>query len=313
MSSNKQFDRWNPKGEHSLPYAVYKSYGSELRRMYRTMSSSHKYVYTSLNIDKNAKWSDSPNYYFRFDAEIKKNNAYFTTLKDWSNAYNDLENWTNLNALVTINANFETYLVKIIQLSLESDFGLLYGVSQEFDGIKAVKKGNQFDFSREIINCTKGDWHSRIKYMKKYFNEIPKILEDNIDKLENIRKIRNDVAHAFGRDIEKSHEIRNVQKHSIKKLNSIKLCNYWELIDECVRELDKQLYRKHIGEYQLLLLYHIQINEIENKINPKMRNVKNKAREFRKKFGRDDITGNYSLGQEFCEGLVLYYESLNDE
>ena len=310
MSSTIEFDRWNPKNKFSFPYSSYVAYGSELRKMYRTMLSAHKYTYKSLKDDRKAEWKDNPNMFFEFSSEVKKTNAFFCDLKEWSEAYNALENWNNLNALVAINANFETYMVKIIKLSLESDVGVLYGMSQELDGIKAIKHGNKFDFSKEVTSCTKGDWSSRIKYIKKYFGEVPTVLESNIDKLEKIRNLRNNVSHSFGRKIDDAQKIHDLTKLSIDKLNSDKLLEYWALIDDCVRDLDKQLFKKHIGEYQLLFLYHSAAEEITNKINSKVLSTGNKAREFRKIYGRADKNGINTLGQKFCKGLITYYDSI---
>lgn len=201
-------------------------------------------------------------------------------------------------------------MVKIIKLALESDVGVLYGMSQELDGIKAIKHGNKFDFSKEVTSCTKGDWSSRIKYIKKYFGEVPTVLDSNIDKLEKIRILRNNVSHSFGRKIDDAQKIHDLTKLSIDKLKSKKLLKYWTLIDDCVRDLDKQLLEKHIGEYHLLFMYHSSVEEITNKINSKALSTGNKAREFRKIYGHADKNGINTLGQKFCKELITYYDSI---
>ena len=77
MSSTIEFDRWNPKNEFSLPYSSYVAYGSELRKMYRTMLSARQYIYKSLKAERNAKWEDSPNLFYEFSSDVKKTNAFF--------------------------------------------------------------------------------------------------------------------------------------------------------------------------------------------------------------------------------------------
>ena len=286
MSSDVEFDRWKSRMKVSLPYSVYAAYTGELRQMYRTMISSREYVYTSLNIDKGAKWEDSPNKFFTFKGEIKKTNAFFVNLKDWSGAYNRLENWTNLNTLVALSASFETYLFMIITLALESDIGVKYGMTKEIDGIKAVKVGAKLEFTSEVVSCTKGEWSSRISNMRSLFHKVPDVLEQNVSTLDKIRKIRNNVAHSFGRDIEKAHEVHIMQKIDSEKLSRSRLLKYWDIIDDCVREIDKVMLEDHIGEYQILCFYHDVEKELVSEIHPNELNTANKARLFRKKYGK---------------------------
>ena len=264
MSSQISFSRWSPRTKFSLPYSSYNAYSGELRRMYITMVSSHKYVYSTLHKDKMAKWEDLPNKYFDFNTGIKKTNAYFLNLKEWSKSYNKLENWVNLNTLISINANLEIYMASIIKLSLESDVGVIYGMPQSIDGIKVIKSGGTFDFSKEIESCVKGMWETRFNNFKKMFKDAPLKLKNSIPVLNKIRKIRNDTAHAFGRDIAEAQNI-----HKLQKLDSIiirldKVIEYWNIVDECVQEIDKLLYRNHVGEYQLLYFYHNMKKEIES-------------------------------------------------
>ncbi len=309
MSSKVKFDRWNPKQDYSLPYSSYVANSSELRRMYRTMVTSHKYVYKSLAQDRKATWSSSPNDYFDFPKNIKKTYAYFTDLKSWSASYNKLENWNNLNTLVAINANFETYMVKVIGLALESDVGVLYGMPKAMDGIKAIKAGKTFDFSNQVIACTKGDWYSRVFNIEKIFGKVPVSMVSNVSALDKIRKMRNDVAHAFGRNIDAAQEIHDLNVLRMCKLNENNLLKYWDLIDSCVSELDNQLFKKHIGEYQLLCLYHLNESEVVSKAKQPV-NLSTKAAAFRKLYGQKEKNGINTLGQEFAKGLIEYYDNI---
>lgn len=310
MSSNISFDRWVPHAEFSMPYSAYNSYNSELRQMYRAMLSSHSYVYTSLKEDRGAKWEDAPSHFFKFDSDVKKTNAFFTDLKEWSRAYNKLQNWNNLNTLLAICANFETYLVGIIKLSLESDVGVLYGMSKELDGIKAIKLGKQFDFTAEIISCTKGDWSSRISHLKQYFGVVPTILETNISQLDIMRRTRNDVAHSFGRNINAAQEIHKLQKVDSISMSNRQVLKYWKLVDNCVREIDNQFFKQHVGEYQLLYFYYLNELTIKSGLSPSQLNASNKARLFRKLYGKAEKNGVTTLPQKFCVGLVEYYDNI---
>ena len=208
------------------------------------------------------------------------------------------------------NKSFETYLVSIITLALESDIGVKYGMSKKLDGIKAIKSGVRLDFTSEIVSCTKGDWNSRLASMQSIFGKEPDILRQNIKDLERIRKIRNNVAHSFGRDIQEAHEVHKLQRLPSEKLHCKQLLKYWNIIDECVREIDEIMFQQHIGEYQILCFYHDVQKEILSELNQNQHSTGNKARLFRKKYGKADKNGMQTLGAKFCKELIEYYDSI---
>ncbi len=71
------------------------------------------------------------------------NDTKFKNIKEWSNSFNELQNWMNLNALLAMMSNLETYMATVIPLAIESDIGVLYGVSKRIDGIELLKHGKQ--------------------------------------------------------------------------------------------------------------------------------------------------------------------------
>ena len=199
-------------------------------------------------------------------------------------------------------------MVKAIQTALESDPGIVYGLPRSIDGIKAIKAGKSFDFTYQITLCTKSEWPSRIKSFKSIFGKVPEVIEQNISTLERIRKLRNDVAHSFGRDIEDSHIIHDLNILEMSPLTQRTLLKYWDLIDSCVRGLDEQLYKENIGEYQLLCFYNANEDDVIKNANSPT--LGNKARAFRKIYGHKDKNGPATLGQEFAKGLISYYDSI---
>lgn len=310
MSSLIEFKRWESKLEFSIPYSSYVSYNSELRRMFRAIDSSKRYVYKSLNTDRKAKWEDNPNKYFDFHPQVKKTYAFFETLKEWSDSLNSFMNWNNLNTLVAVAANFEIYLSQIIRLALESDCGIIYGLNHEIDGIKVLKNNISFDFSKAVESCTKGEWSVRNNNIKRLFKDIPTIFEKECGTLDKIRKLRNDIAHSFGRNIEDSHDIERLDRISMAAMNDNVLLKYWDTIDECVKELDIFLINNHIGEYQLLLFYHKYHDIAFKNIDIDSKSIKEKANIFRKFYGQKTQKGPQTYGALFWKGLVEYYESI---
>ena len=296
--SNVEFNRWVSIRENSWPYQVFKKHTQELNRIMWSNEASVKFVYDQLK-SKGAKWDDKSSIHFSFP--VKEGREAFSNLKDWSKSYNHFENWTNLNVLMAITSNFETYISSIISLSIESDPGLIYKSSKSFDGMSFVKSGaNKFPFETDIIaSITKGDWNSRISAMDKYFSHVPKSFENNLSQLEKVRVLRNKVGHAFGRDIRESRINEVKETLPMEKLKTKKLVKIKKMVWQCVSELDRYLLDNHVGEFQILKYYH----KIESELNGP---PDNKAMLFKKRIGR---FGDLS-GKRYCRGLVGYYYSL---
>lgn len=206
-------------------------------------------------------------------------------------------------------ANLETYVSTVIKLALESDVGVLFGASKRIDGIEIIKYGRTqpFDFEDKVVSCTKGEWGSRIRSYENIFGTIPPILQSNISALEKLRKLRNNVGHAFGRDIETSrkHELINTSK--MQRLNREKTIKNQRLIYSIAREIDKQLKRDHIGEYQALYFYHNLRPSLKHGDSNQKRQLGNHVYVLKKSLGR---YGAALAGKTFCKGLIQYYESI---
>lgn len=299
--SQVQFDRWKPREKSTWVFRVFKQHNAELLRMYTSFDNSYKYTYKKLG-ESGADWSDLPTNHF--DYKSSKEYEQYKDLKEWSDSYNDLENWINLNALVTISSNFETYLSTVIPLALSSDVGVLYGIPHKMDGIEILKNGHDqpFDFKDIVISCTKGEWSSRLAAYEKAFSKSPHIFSSNISSLDAIRRLRNDVAHAFGRDIEASRNHQEIKTLPIKSLSRERLLKFQSLVWKIAKAIDVQLHKLHIGEYQAVLFYHEIYHELNKDVHPSMR-----AMELKKRIGS---FGTTPAGKEYCKGLVNYYEAL---
>jgi len=299
--SNYQFDRWVPRSRTSWAWRVFKKHNHELMRMYTSFDNSKKFTYSSLGAN-GAKWEDPPIKHFNFAS--KREYEQFNNLKDWSETFNDLENWVNLNALVAISSNLETFIATIVPLALESDIGVLFGVSKRIDGIEIIKHGKDkpFDTEEAVESCTKGNWQSRLNSYKRVFGKTPKYLLNNISELEKIRIIRNNVAHSFGRDIKASRKKGELTTLPIKKLTRQQLYKLQSIAWKSAKSIDVHLNNFHIGEYQALLFYHELYPSLNHSVHPGQRAI-----HLKKAIGQH---GDIPAGKEFCKGLVAYYEML---
>lgn len=233
----------------------------------------------------------------------------FDNIEQWSDTFNKFDNWVNLNCIMAMSANLETYMATVIKLALESDIGVLFGASQKIDGIEIIKKSNKYPFEldEKITSCTKGDWNSRVSSFEKIFGTSPNILRLNISSLENIRKIRNDIGHAFGREIESSRKHNSLTPLDAHKVKQEKVIEYLKLVFAITRAIDKQLMANHIGEYQTLHFYHnLQLNLTKDDTNYQRR-VGNNAIFLKTKLCEFGVN---RVGKIFCKELVEYYESL---
>jgi hypothetical protein len=296
--STVDFNRWTSIRDNSWPYQVFKKHTQESNKMMWANEPATKLVYKQLKNNK-ATWKDKAFEHFNFP--VKDGSEIFKDLKDWSESYNQFQNWTNLNGLMAVTSNFETYLTSVLSLALESDPGLIYKSSKSVDGMTLIKSGaHKFPFENEIIVAiTKGDWNSRSSALNKYFDFVPASISSNIGRLEKIRALRNKVGHAFGRDIENSRINEVKETLPIEKLTTPDFIKIRKLIWQCVNELDRYLLDNHIGEFQIVKYFH--------SIEPELKGTQaNKAMVFKKKIG---TYGDLS-GKKYCRGLVDYYYSL---
>jgi len=271
--------------------------------MFISHIAAHSYCYKKLG--ETASWDDSVADHFSFKDSTHVHT--FDNLKSWSNSFEYFDNWINLNSLMAMSSNLETYMATVIKLALESDVGVLYGASQKIDGASILKHGNAqpFDFEEKIISCTKGEWGSRISAYERIFGFVPNTLKNNISDLDKIRNLRNRVGHSFGRDIDKSRNHGEIDTMPIEKLRRDKALWYQSLIYGVAKDIDRHLHEKHVGEYQTVNFYHNLLKwlpDTEHNNNHKVR-----VGLLKKDLGR---FGAYAAGKNFCSGLIQYYDKL---
>lgn len=304
--STVPFRRWEAREPTTWVFQVFQKHNKELSLMYISHIASQEYVYRNLK-GTGAHWKDTPNSHFCFNDEVYERT--FENLKSWSDSYNNFDNWVNLNSIMAMSSNLETYISTIVKLALESDVGVLFGASRRIDGIEILKHGRHqpFDFEDKLVSCTKGEWDSRINAFKRIFGSAPEILIDNVSALERLRKLRNNVGHAFGRDLKESRNHDAIDISDMEKLGRKKTIKYQKLIFGISKSIDKQLLNSHIGEYQVLYFYHNLRSALKHDDSIKNRKLGNHVAVLKKKIGN---FGAEPVGKQFCRELIEYYEAL---
>lgn len=225
-----------------------------------------------------------------------------TTMGEWRASIKEFSNWVRLGMVLSAVSYLEIYLREAVTLALRSDPFVVFGLPHQLDGVKLVKAGKKLPFDDEAKSCFTGTWHSRIANICRIFGTAPVLLQSNVAELEQIRKLRNAVGHAFGRDFGGvKNDVSGFDLQS-QRLSEERLKKWLSLIQQAAAAIDTQLSSNHIGTYEYFLLYH------------------QKKDELRKgKYGKKALpaafstllaeTYNRQVTRTFCEGLIAHYNA----
>ena len=195
-------------------------------------------------------------------------------------------------------------IATIVSECIDSDPGIMIGAPHVIDGIMYKKHGlflRKDEIDEKIVSCTKGTWQSRIENLKRLFGSLPNSMTDSISDLETIRTIRNDLAHAFGREIKESQDYFKSTKSPIRRLSVQRFNKFHILLNQIVQEFDLMVNKAHIGNYEQILQYHYIYDSIKDLEKGY------KVEELKKSLLLDKNTG---CSKSFCRGIIVYYESL---
>ena len=287
------FHRWKIKDDmSSWSFKIFKKQNKELIDMYIAHILAQEYL------NKN---------------QIKTNEheEYFNNFKDfqsWENSFNQFDNWIKLNTIIAMSSILEMYMTRIIKLALHSDMNLWN--QNDRDGIKLHKKRkHKNEGNGKAKKCTEGQWQIRVDNFKEIFQEVPKIFKiKNIKILEDIRKIRNNIGHSFGADLDNSKkQYDDLIPLEVIKLEHRDIIKYLKLTYSVARSIDKQLMKNHIGTYQYLKFYH-EINSIL-----KDKEIYRQAEILKKKIAKKDNNKTTKVdlfSRNFYMELIKYYNNL---
>lgn len=259
------FNRWQSKDTSTLVFRLFNRRLTDLNEMLWASIPAISYTKGIYRRNKHSeKPLSSPRELFKASGEDVRRLAH--DLERWNHYICEFENWNRLNALVALLSSFEVYLSSVISLALESDPGLILNAHKSIDGVHLLKLNRDnhhfFNYTEKI---TKGTWSARTNEFKRIFSTLPSLLEQNIGELDKMRILRNKVAHAFGRDIDKARSRNSTVLGNAERLSLKRLQKWLRLIYEIVIELDKFLLINHIGEYEIVYLYHTNKDSIDLK------------------------------------------------
>ncbi len=292
------FNRWTSKDKFSYAFRLFTKYHTFMNSLYWAHVPASVHTQTTYRGAKSS--NPKPTTQQLYNLSGTNANRVAESIDAYSNHLKEFDNWTRLNTLVAVLSYFETYLSSVVSLAIESDLGLIYSIPKKIDGIMILKHGTNSDYSffdkSELI--TKGTWPQRESNYKKLFGTAPNVLTSSISDLEKMRKIRNNVAHAFGRDIDKTRARETVEMLPIERLTEVRLQKYMEIIRKISKAIDNQLLTNHIGEFELVHFFHKNKNLLKQ--NQEVQDLKTR------------INSLYveNRNHQFCKELIDYYNNL---
>lgn len=222
------------------------------------------------------------------------------SMPDFISHFKGLANWVRLSILLSALSYFEVYVRRIVRLSLWSDPAVQFGKSKAIDGVSWIKRELKNDLDTLIVSCVKGTWQSRIASLEKIFSSAPRITEEKLALLDELRILRNKVGHMYGRnETDDPHIFKN--NTPMIKLSEEELKNQLQLIFDVAIDTDRFFLERHIGSFELLLYFH-KWRAARTKYN-----AHTEAREFKREVNRQKTSRNLSL--KYFEEMVLHYES----
>jgi hypothetical protein len=298
--SNRKFDRWNAHDPWTWSFNVFQKYNDELHHILNTHIASTAFTYRRLKQD-GAQITDHPSKFFDpkgVDLQL------YADLKEWSKSFSLFDNWVNLSRVLTVASTVETYLASAITMSLESDPGLLLGLSKSIDGAVVLKRRQPqgFDISKQIEACTRGDWSSRLDAFEKLFGQCPVEFRSAHSSLEELRTIRNRLGHAFGRDIDAVRKLGVLAMLPMEHLSRERANKLWKTTFSAMKSVDRFLLERHIGDYEAVQFYHHLYPKLHKHVPKGQRAIY-----LKKAIGGIEARPR---GKLYCNELVSYWEAL---
>ena len=213
--------------------------------------------------------------------------------------YELLANWVRLSALVSTLSYFETYMKKVVTLSLMSDPAVRFGKSRAIEGISWMKSEMKDDLDLLVTPCLKGVWSSRIRAYKALFASAPASLVAHVGKLDALRVLRNKVGHSYGRSLRT--ELLETGVTPMARLSEEGLKDCLELVFKIAKDIDAQLLSGHIGCFEEALYFHNWRNQLKG--TQKL----DEGKHLRKALTIE--LGGRSPGTSYCQDLATFYHA----
>lgn len=292
------FDRWKSWFERSRSYHRFKAHHTEINELYWSLAPVASCArYLSRNAAAGAKTTTV------FHASGPTARRLAPTIQRWSSDFKEYENWARLSMLVSALSYLETYTLSVVTLALRSDPLLRFGDTKAIDGVVWLKRGVSDDLDDLVADCVKGEWSKRFKGYRRLFGAVPKHLEDLEGPLEKMRILRNGASHSFGRNPAYFFADPVAPAGVSERISEDLLFKYLEAIEKAATAIDEHVFPQHLGEFELLMLYHNWQRLDRSEKEPRYTEETSFSRRTNRLFGQ-------TPGKKFCSQLIMHYREL---
>jgi len=245
------FSRWQSSPGSTFPHRLFTKHHDEINGLYWSHIIAAK---RTTDVVKKADKRLRPTTVFTVPHKHQKRIA--PTLEKWEKDFKDFNNWVRLSASVAVNSYMEIYLRRVTALAIESNPGLIIGAPGAIDGLTLLKSRPGYNYSEYAVHFTKGDWNTRIQHYERLFGDAPAKLKEYCKELNELRKMRNGVGHAFGRSTDEYETGLQMELKPMMRLSDDRFSFWLRMVEEVTAAIDDHLKAKHIGQYERLLYYH---------------------------------------------------------
>lgn len=245
------FDRWSCWFPTTWSYRLFRKHQTELNTLY--WAGAVASAYSERHARGAADESDTAKHFGISGSNVHR---FPKTTSDWLPKFRSHCNFGRLNAAIAICSYLEVYLQSVAALSLESDPGLLLAAPRALDGVRLLRARTSYDMTPKTDSFVKGTWQQRAAYYKKVFGSIPTELSSSIGELDRLRRLRNGVAHAFGRAPDDYRSLLDLEPKPMQRLSESRLQKWLGISNKVAMAVDAHLRDSHIGAYELLRFYH---------------------------------------------------------
>lgn len=297
--------RWDSPFSHSFAHRLFRQHFTELNDMYWSFVPAANKTEQQIKKEERGKGTQPIDFFVVHDEDDRRIAGSFDA---WERYYHLFQHFTRQNMILALNSCFEVYLRSIVMLAIESKPGVIFSSKDSIDGAQLlkcsksyVKYSNGNPFNKHVQSICSGTWDSRVKNYKKLFGAAPDKLEQSKADLDSMRKLRNKIAHQFGRYESKDIIPVVINAQPICPISHKSLLKYFALVDEVEFSIDKHLTKDFIGSYEVLKYCYKNKKIVDNPL------VKEAADRLKKELG--DL-GVETVSKTYYVKLLEYYRNL---
>ncbi|MEZ9702480.1 hypothetical protein AB4455_25195 [Vibrio sp. 10N.261.46.E12] len=243
------FDRYKIFENRSLAHRLFKRHHTHFNDIYWSQRTVFTHTFSQT---KTFSTEDPVKSLFSTTNDEIRNNR---SLGEWGQWYSEFDNWSRMSYIVALAGYLETYIAQISTAAFESTPSLILGAgSSKIDGATFLKHNSKYDLYSHSESLTRGDWQARASAYKGFFGSCP--FEDRISKLEELRKLRNDAGHTFGRDIKSMKFAQGWEVKKLSKISDKKIMGFLELVESVANSIDEHIAKEFVGQYEVIKVFH---------------------------------------------------------